>query len=120
MMNAPAAPAIFDQILGSAEFSSLRWEKFREGIEIARVFSAGAEGPSAAFLRYHPGASLERHRHTGYEYILILSGSQVDDGGHHRAGTFVVNPPGTTHAIRSDEGCLVLAIWNSPVVFEPE
>lgn len=114
------APLIFDRLLKTLDWPSLRWEVFREGIEISRIYSVDGAGPSAAFLRYQPGARLDRHRHTGFEHILILSGSQVDDNGEHHAGTLLVHPPGTTHAIRSAAGCVVLAIWDKPVVFEPD
>jgi len=116
----PGGPMIFQRLLAGLDLLSLSWEPFRDGVEIARIYRTGDDGPSAAFLRYRPGSRLERHLHTGYEHIFILSGSQIDDAGTHRAGTLLVNPPGTTHAIRSDEGCLVLAIWNSPVVFVPD
>jgi len=29
----------------------------------------------------------------------------------------VINPPGTRHSVSSDEGCIVLAIWQAPVRF---
>ncbi|MGA2231733.1 MAG: cupin domain-containing protein [Tepidisphaeraceae bacterium] len=110
-------PLVFQRLFGPV-VQPQQWEPFREGIEIARIYSTTAGGPSAALLRYRPGASLERHRHAGYEHILILSGSQLDDGGEHLAGTLLVNPPGTSHAVRSIEGCVVLAIWEKPPVFE--
>jgi anti-sigma factor ChrR (cupin superfamily) len=89
----------------------------RPGIEMHRIYGDGASGPSAALLRYAPGASLPRHRHPGYEHITILEGSQVDEGGVYRAPCFIVNPPGSSHDVRSPDGCLVLAVWQEPVVF---
>jgi anti-sigma factor ChrR (cupin superfamily) len=72
-------------------------------------------GPSAAFIRYQPGASVPEHAHPGYEHIFVLQGSQVDHLGSYPAGTCVMSPPGSRHSVRSDEGCLVLAIWNRSV-----
>lgn len=71
--------------------------------------------PSAAFIRYAPGARVPEHAHPGYEHIIILRGSQSDDRGHYPAGTCVMSPPGSRHAVFSEEGCLVLAIWNRSV-----
>jgi len=72
-------------------------------------------GPSAAILRYSPGASVPVHAHPGHEHILVLSGSQRDGRATYPAGTCVINPPGTRHSVTSDDGCLVLAIWTKPV-----
>jgi quercetin dioxygenase-like cupin family protein len=97
---------------------AVTWEPFREGIEISRLYGDGREGPAAALLRYQPGASVPWHRHTGYEHVLILQGSQTDHTGVHQAGTLVVNPPGSRHTVVSAQGCLALLIWEKPVLFE--
>jgi anti-sigma factor ChrR (cupin superfamily) len=96
---------------------SVPWRRFREGIEIHRLHGNGDSGTSTALLRYAPGASVPQHVHRGHEHIFVLAGSQSDERGHHRAGTLVVNAPGTRHSVSSAEGCIVLAIWEQPVVF---
>lgn len=93
------------------------WEPFREGIDILPLHGVGQGGASAALLRYRPGASVQEHRHPGYEHIYVLTGSQRDQRGVYEAGTLVVNPPGTTHWVASDDGCVVLIIWEQPVEF---
>jgi anti-sigma factor ChrR (cupin superfamily) len=100
-----------------ARIDELDWEPFRPGIKIHRLYGNQKEGPSAALLLYDSGATLPRHIHDGYEHILVLSNSQRDDNGEHAAGTLVINPPGTSHAVRVPKGSLVLAIWERPVVF---
>ena len=57
------------------------------------------------------------HEHIGYEHVLILAGSQRDHSGVFKAGSFVINSPGTRHAVVSDDGCIVLAIYEKPVRF---
>ena len=42
---------------------------FRAGIEIYRLYGDGMTGPTAALLRFEPGASVSLHEHTGYEHI---------------------------------------------------
>jgi len=96
---------------------TLRWQPYREGIEIHQLYKHGEDGPSAAFLRYRPGARVPAHVHAGYEHILILSGSQIDQRGSHAAGTLIINPPGSGHDVHSPEGCTALAIWERPVQF---
>jgi anti-sigma factor ChrR (cupin superfamily) len=118
-MYPEAAPIVFTDLAAMACRPDLEWEPFRPGIEIVRLYSSPTEAASA-FLRYAPGASLGRHVHRGWEHIFVLSGSQTDDHGHHRAGAMLVHPPGSTHATRSEEGCIVLAVWEKPVAFLPE
>ena len=96
--------------------SHIPWEPFRNGVDIHRLATAPT-GCAAALLRYAPGAAVPRHRHTGAEHLLILSGHQVDHRGEYRAGTLVINPTGSEHTVASPEGCIVLAIWEQPVEF---
>lgn len=93
---------------------ALSWQPFRPGVEIHRLYG-DTTGPSAALLRYAPGAEVPHHDHMGYEHIFILSGAQRDQHQTYQAGSLVINAPGTHHAVASDEGCLVLIIWEKPV-----
>ena len=104
-------------VLSSQDLRNLEFGPFREGIEIARLYAGGPNEPSAAILRYAPGARGPEHRHSGYEHIYVLEGSQEDERGVYEAGTLVVNPPGTSHRVSSKIGCVVLVIWQSPVEF---
>jgi anti-sigma factor ChrR (cupin superfamily) len=96
----------------------LSWEPFRPGIRVHWLYRTGPDGPASAFLRYEPGASVPMHRHPGTEHLFVLSGSQSDEHGRYAAGSLVVNPPGSRHSVRSEEGCLVLLVWEKPVVLE--
>lgn len=93
------------------------WKPFREGIDVSWLYQNGAHGPASAYLRYAPGAQVPRHWHPGYEHVLVLEGSQTDGNGRHGAGSLVINPPGSTHEVTSEEGCIVLVIWERPVIF---
>ena len=93
-----------------------------EGVDILHLYGpdandtrALAEQPSAALIRYRPGAKVPLHHHDGYEHIIVLSGSQSDESGTYEQGTCIINPPGSSHSVRSETGCLVLAIWDHPV-----
>jgi anti-sigma factor ChrR (cupin superfamily) len=96
----------------------LTWTPMRPGIEAHQLYENGPDGPAAALLRYQPGATLARHRHTGYEHIFVLVGSQRDERGLYQAGAMVVNPPGSAHNVSSPEGCIVLVLWERPVRFD--
>jgi len=93
------------------------WTPFREGIEVHWIYKEAGEGPSAALLRFQPGAKVAWHEHGGFEHILVLSGSQADEHGGVSAGSLMVHRPGSGHSITSEEGCIVLAIYEKPVRF---
>jgi anti-sigma factor ChrR (cupin superfamily) len=102
-----------------AEPERLDWKPLRPGIDMHRLYDSGQDGPAAAFLRYQPGATLARHRHTGLEHVFVLAGSQQDERGVYPAGALVMNPPGSAHSVASVDGCIVLVLWEKPVSFEP-
>ncbi len=117
------SPLVLRDLFG--EFAPEKYGDFvplHPGVEILPLYGIASDGrhdspstPSAAFLRYAPGAHVPRHEHMGFEHIIVLSGSQSDARGNYSQGTCVVNPPGSNHAVISEEGCLVLAIWVRPV-----
>jgi anti-sigma factor ChrR (cupin superfamily) len=94
---------------------SLKWEPFRPGIRIHRLYGNQTDGPSAALLWYEPGAGVPSHEHLGYEHILALSATQADENVEYAAGTLVINPPGSRHSIMVSDGGIVLVIWEKPV-----
>lgn len=70
----------------------------RVGGEVARATSV---------VRYAPGASFAAHDHALGEEFLVLDGVFSDELGHYPAGTYVRNPPGSSHAPRSEAGCTI-------------
>lgn len=110
--------AFADLLQRAADPDRLYWEELRPGVGLHALYGQPGKGPAAALLRYAPGASVPEHRHIDYEHILILQGSQRDANGLYPAGTLLVSPPGSQHAVTSEAGCLVLAIWSGPLDFE--
>jgi anti-sigma factor ChrR (cupin superfamily) len=121
----PAVPAWPQQPPGSLVFPNLiqlaedqgGWQPFHPGVEIHWLYREGDQGSSAALIRFQPGASVPLHEHRGFEHIYILRGSQSDGPGSSKAGSLMVHRPGTRHSIASEEGCLVLAIYEKPAQF---
>jgi anti-sigma factor ChrR (cupin superfamily) len=75
----------------------------RVGGEVARATS---------IVRYAVGSRFDRHVHGGGEEFLVLEGVFSDEDGDYPAGTYVRNPPGTSHAPFSREGCtLFVKLW---------
>jgi anti-sigma factor ChrR (cupin superfamily) len=95
----------------AASPDALPWQPMRPGVEICRLYGDGPAGPGAALLRYAAGGSIPGHAHLGHEQILILSGSQADERGSYGPGTLIINPPGSSHAVTSVEGCVALVTW---------
>jgi anti-sigma factor ChrR (cupin superfamily) len=112
-----AGPLVFKELLsGRFDPEQVRWQPFRPGVEIAQLYGGAPNVASAALLRYAPNAKVPRHIHHGFEHILVLSGSQRDDkGALYEAGSLVISEPGSSHSISSEQGCVVLAIWERPV-----
>jgi anti-sigma factor ChrR (cupin superfamily) len=65
-------------------------------------------GHATSVVRYDPGASFSRHGHPLGEEILVLEGIFSDEHGDFGAGTYFRNPPGSSHAPFSKDGCVLL------------
>jgi anti-sigma factor ChrR (cupin superfamily) len=61
----------------------------RDGGEIARATS---------IVRYDAGATFALHEHGLGEEILVLDGTLGDEFGDYGPGTYLKNPPGSSHA----------------------
>lgn len=70
----------------------------RDGGEVARATS---------LVRYAAGSRFDAHAHALGEEFLVLEGVFSDASGHHRPGTYVRNPPGSSHAPWSEGGCII-------------
>jgi anti-sigma factor ChrR (cupin superfamily) len=93
------------------------WAPLRPGVHVRRLYQTPDGGPTAALLRYQPGAGVPHHEHLGYEHVLVLDGAQSDEHGHYPAGTLIVNRPASAHRVASAEGCVALVIWERGVRF---
>lgn len=62
-------------------------------------------GHATSVVRYEPGARFDRHVHPAGEEILVLEGTFSDQDGDYGPGTYLRNPPGSSHAPFSREGC---------------
>jgi anti-sigma factor ChrR (cupin superfamily) len=87
------------------------------GITMKVLYRDDARGEMTVLLKWAPGASLPFHRHPEIEQSWVLEGSFSDHDGICRAGQFVWRKPGSMHETRSDEGCVILAIYRKPNIF---
>lgn len=80
----------------------------RIGDEVARA---------TTIVRYAPDSSFSAHTHTGGEEFIVLDGVFQDEHGDFPAGTYVRNPPTSSHTPGSKEGCVIFVkLWQ----FDPE
>lgn len=70
----------------------------RIGDEVARATS---------IVRYAPNSRFSSHTHDQGEEFLVLDGVFSDSSGDFPAGSYVRNPPGSSHAPWSDGGCTI-------------
>ena len=68
----------------------------RLGEEVAKATS---------IVRYQPSARFPTHTHEFGEEILVLEGTLSDEMGNYPAGTYLMSPPGSSHAPFSESGC---------------
>jgi len=68
----------------------------RQGDEVAKATS---------IVRYQPGSKFKLHNHEYGEEIFVLSGVFSDETGDYSAGSYIMNPPGSSHCPFSKDGC---------------
>lgn len=75
----------------------------RIGGEVARATS---------IVRYAPNSVFSAHTHTGGEEFLVLEGVFQDEHGDFPAGSYIRNPPTSSHTPGSDKGCTIFVkLW---------
>lgn len=80
----------------------------RIGDEVARA---------TTIVRYAPESKFSAHTHTGGEEFIVIDGVFQDEHGDFPVGTYVRNPPTSSHTPGSDEGCTIFVkLWQ----FDPE
>ena len=75
----------------------------RIGGEVARA---------TTIVRYAPHSKFSAHTHTGGEEFVVLEGVFQDEHGDYPPGTYVRNPPTSSHTPGSDAGCTIFVkLW---------
>lgn len=75
----------------------------RIGDEVARA---------TTIVRYAPNSHFSPHTHGGGEEFLVLEGVFQDEQGDYPVGTYVRNPPTSSHTPGSASGCVILVkLW---------
>ncbi|WP_386626234.1 cupin domain-containing protein [Sulfitobacter geojensis] len=92
----------------------LEWQASpMKGVDRRMLDRIGGEVARATtIVRYAPGSAFSAHTHTGGEEFIVLEGVFQDEHGDFPAGTYVRNPPTTSHTPSSAEGCTIFVkLW---------
>lgn len=105
--------ADFDQrvVLHGAEMD---WVETRmKGVKRRMLDRVGAErGRATSIVSYDPNSKFSSHIHTGGEEFIVLDGVFQDEHGDFPVGSYIRNPPESSHTPRSDEGCMIFVkLW---------
>ncbi|WP_394146820.1 cupin domain-containing protein [Shewanella atlantica] len=74
-------------------------------------------GHATSIVRYQVGAHFSAHNHPMGEEIFVLEGTFSDDDGDYPQGTYIRNPPGSSHRPFSTDGCTLFVKLNQ---FDPK
>jgi anti-sigma factor ChrR (cupin superfamily) len=87
----------------------LPWTKSPQpGVDRRMLERHGGEVAKAtSIVRYQPGTRFQEHTHDFGEEIFVLEGVFSDETGHYPAGTYLMNPPGSSHSPFSEPGCIL-------------
>jgi len=78
------------------------------GVERIMLDRVGGEvAVATSLVRYAPQSRFEPHSHALGEEFVVLDGVFSDEHGDFPAGSYVRNPPGTSHTPHSDPGCVI-------------
>lgn len=69
-------------------------------------------GHTTSIVKYDAGSHFAKHQHPMGEEIYVLEGVFSDENGHYPAGSYIRNPPGSSHAPYSKTGCVIFVKLN--------
>ncbi len=89
--------------------ATLPWRASPEPGVMRKVLErdGGEVALATSIVRYEAGSRFASHRHDAGEEFLVLEGVFSDAYGDYAAGTYVHNPPGSSHAPFSAPGCVI-------------
>ncbi len=91
------------------DVEALGWFTVTAGVQARPLWVAADNSRRVLFIRFSPGAALDRHVHDGDEVQYVLEGSVGDDYGTIEAGNVGYRPSGCTHTVHSSTGATTVA-----------
>lgn len=97
----------------------MEWQPSQfDGIQIKVLYQDKEKGEMTCLLKWEPGTTLPFHKHPEIEQSYVIEGSFYDHEGIARAGEFTWRKAGSFHETKTDEGCIILAVYRKPNVFK--
>ena len=99
--------------------NQLEWQASpMPGVERRMLDRIGGEvAVATTIVRYAPKSHFSAHTHSGGEEFFVLEGTFQDEHGNFPAGSYVRNPPTSSHTPGSEEGCTIFVkLWQ----FDPD
>lgn len=88
---------------------------------------AEESGHTTSFVKFAAGSFFPQHSHPQGEELYVLEGVFSDENGDYPAGTYIRNPPGSSHKPFTHDGCTLFVKLeqfasgdNKRVVIRPE
>lgn len=95
------------------------WPGLVAGLEVMPLHAWGSE--QVALVRWAPNTIFHPHGHPGGEEILVLDGVFQDERGTYPEGSWLRNPPGSSHRPWSEVGCTIwVKTGHLPVTHAPQ
>jgi anti-sigma factor ChrR (cupin superfamily) len=94
----------------AVETAAMDWAKSpAPGVLRKRIMLRGdaEKGAVTSVVRYEPGAAFPSHGHPEGEEIFVMEGVFSDETGDYGPGSFLLNPPGFSHAPFTKESCTI-------------
>ena len=68
-------------------------------------------GAGAGLIKMAPTCSYPAHEHEAGEHVYVLEGVLLIGTERFGPGDYIYSPPGSVHAPRTDEGCILLSTY---------
>eukprot|EP00754_Rhynchopus_humris_P038907 Rhum_TRINITY_DN21532_c0_g1::Rhum_TRINITY_DN21532_c0_g1_i1::g.174250::m.174250 len=93
----------------SVDSTTLEWQPSPlKGVDRRMLERVGDEvAICATIVRYAPGSTFDAHTHAKGEEFVVLEGTFSDEHGSYPPGHYIRNPPGSSHAPFSEDGCTI-------------
>jgi anti-sigma factor ChrR (cupin superfamily) len=93
---------------------SLEWQDSPiKGVKRRMLDRVGGEVARAtSIVSYDPSSKFSSHVHTGGEEFVVLEGVFQDEHGDFPVGSYIRNPPESSHTPGSEPGCVIFVkLW---------
>lgn len=104
--------------MANTKMATANWVKSpMKGVDRILLDRIGGEiARATSIVRYAPGSYFSPHIHSGGEEFVVLEGVFQDEHGDYPVGSYVRNPPQSSHQPKSEQGCIIFVkLWQ----FEP-